>query len=177
MTDWISAPTSSLADSAMSESQQPCAGTYSDVTPLPLRPEAEPAFEWGVSIIASVAAGLLVRQRMRPWLTIGNWEGNVDVAARVADKLVDNAVKHGEPFPDGTITLRLIVDAQTRGLLVEVDDALPDFPGFAEVANQGIEGEGKPRGLRWVTHDKGCLSWDVKTDEDGKTVQAVLPVD
>ncbi|MFF7169691.1 hypothetical protein [Streptomyces pseudovenezuelae] len=104
----------------------------------------------------------------------------MDIAARVADKLVDNAINHGEPFPDGTVTLRLIVDAKTRELFIEVDDAFRDFPGFADVANQNGHVEGKPTGLWWVAHYKGCLSWDVKKDDDGhavgKTVQAVLPV-
>ncbi|WP_217561558.1 hypothetical protein [Streptomyces sp. GbtcB6] len=134
-----------------------------------------------MSIVASAAAGLLARQRVRPWLTIGHWEGDVDIAARVADKLVDNAVSHGEPFPDGTITLRLIVNAESRELLIEVDDAFRDFLGFVEVANQGIDVKGKRCGLWWVARCNGHLAWDVKTDEDGeavgKTVQAILPVD
>ncbi|MFJ6705672.1 MULTISPECIES: hypothetical protein [unclassified Streptomyces] len=181
MTDWTSASTSFFADGLTNDVQQLCSGAHADVTPLPLRLEAEPAFELGISVKAITAAGLLVRQRVRPWLTIGSWEGDVDVAARIADKLVDNAVKHGEPFPDGTVTLRLIVDAKTRGLRIEVDDAFPDFPGFGEVANHGIDVAGKPHGLQWVTHYKGCLSWDAKADADGKavskTVRAILSAD
>ncbi|WP_432034060.1 hypothetical protein [Streptomyces antibioticus] len=104
----------------------------------------------------------------------------MDIAARVADKLVDNAIVHGEPFGDGTITLRLIIDAATRELLIEVDDALLHFPSFAEVANQSGDVRGTPHGLWWVARYGGHLSWDVTKDEQGettgKTVQAIIPV-
>ncbi|GHH22181.1 hypothetical protein [Streptomyces lanatus] len=131
-------------------------------------------------MVASRASGLLARQQVRPALTMACWEGNVDIAARIADKLVDNAIVHGEPFGDGTITLRLIIDAKTRELLIEVGDALLSFQGFAEVANQSGDVRGTPHGLWWVAHYKGHLSWDVMKDEHGqttgKTVQAILPV-
>lgn len=172
--------TSPSADRATDMPEEPRVGTHGVATPLPLRTEIEPAFQWSVSIVAGPAAGPLARARVRPWLTIGHWEGNVDIAARVADKLVDNAINHGEPFPDGTVILRLIVDAETRELFIEVDDAFRDFPGFADVAVQNGHVEGEPTGLWWVAHYKGYLSWDVKRDDDGhavgKTVQAVLPV-
>ncbi|MFJ3674009.1 hypothetical protein ACIPSE_47000 [Streptomyces sp. NPDC090106] len=161
--------------------REACSGRQeAATTPLPLRLQVEPAFTWSVSLVASAACGLLARQRVRPALTMARWEGNVDIAARVADKLVDNALVHGEPFGDGTVTLRLIIDATTRELLIEVDDALPDFPGFAAVANQSSTLRGTPRGPWWVAHYQGRLSWDVIKTEDGrlsgKTVQAILPV-
>ncbi|WP_329331184.1 hypothetical protein OG866_00100 [Streptomyces sp. NBC_00663] len=104
----------------------------------------------------------------------------MDIAARVADHLVDNATVHGRSFDNGTITLRLIIDVTTRELLIEVDDALPAFPGFGEAADQSRAVRGRPHGLWWVAHYGGRLSWDVTKDEQGehtgKTVQAVLPV-
>ncbi|WP_181801447.1 ATP-binding protein [Streptomyces shenzhenensis] len=151
------------------------------ITLLPLRQEEKPAFEWSTSLLANEGAGPNARLRARPWLTIGHWPGNVDIAARVADKLVDNAVRHGRPFTDGCVSLHLIVTGDTRELLVEVDDANPEFPDFETVANQSGEPIGKPTGLWWVAHYRGRLSWDVKRSVDGevvgKTVQAILPLD
>lgn len=169
---------SSPDDGTVGEGHQSRVGVHkAATTPLPLRTEIEPAFSWRVSLVASAACGLLARQRVRPALTMARWEGNVDIAARVADKLVDNAIVHGKPFGDGTVTLRLIIDATTRELLIEVDDALPDFPDFAAVVNQSSTLRGTPPGLWWVAHYQGR---DVMKAEDGqlsgKTVQAILPV-
>ncbi|MGW7047047.1 hypothetical protein ACWGDT_31055 [Streptomyces avermitilis] len=150
------------------------------VTLLPLQTEEQPAFEWSTTLLANEGAGPNARLRARPWLTIGHWPGNVDIAARVADKLVDNAVKHGKPLADGCISLHLLVAADTDELLVEVDDAYPEFPGFDEAANQTREARANPTGLWWVAHYGGRLSWDVKRNVDdvivGKTVQAILPI-
>jgi hypothetical protein len=151
------------------------------VTLLPLETEEQPAFRWNTTLLANEGAGPNARLRARPWLTIGHWRGSIDIAARVADKIVDNAVRHGKPFADGCIPLRLIVDANTHELLIEVDDAYPEFPGFEKVANQYGKPSGKPPGLWWVAHYRGRLSWDVKRGADdaivGKTVQAILPAD
>lgn len=176
--------------------QQPAAGTSEAVLPttgisandesqtapvllLPLQMEEQPAFEWGTSLLANAGAGPNARLRARPWLTIGHWHGDIDFAARVADKLVDNAVRHARPFTDGCVVLRLKVTPDTHELLVEVDDAYPEFLDFEKVANQVGEPEGKPTGLWWVAHYQGRLSWDVKRNADGevvgKTVQAILP--
>ncbi|MFF7476983.1 hypothetical protein [Streptomyces sp. NPDC008092] len=164
-----------LTDASVSEAPQTAA-----VTLLPLQTEEQPAFEWSTKLLANEGAGPNARLRTRPWLTFGHWPGNVDAAARVADKLVDNAVRHGKPFNDGCVSLHLIVTRDTHELLVEVDDANPEFPDFEKVANQTGEPQGKPAGLWWVDHYRGRLSWDVKRDVDGevvgKTVQAVLPI-
>jgi hypothetical protein len=148
---------------------------------LPLETEEQPAFDWCTALLANEGAGRNARLRCRTWLTIGRWSGNVDIATRVADKLVENAVRHGKPFADGRIPLRLIVTADTHELLVEVDDAYPEFPGFEKGANQSGSATGTPTGLWWVAHYRGRLSWGVMRDDDGvivgKTVQAILPVD
>ncbi|MFJ4828747.1 hypothetical protein ACIP79_02220 [Streptomyces sp. NPDC088747] len=150
------------------------------VTLLPLETKEKPAFEWSTTLLANRGAGPNARLRARPWLTIGRWPGDVDLAVRVADKLVDNAVRHGRPFADGCISLHLIVAADTHELLIEVDDASPEFPGFGDVAIQNSEVRETTTGLGWVAHHGGRLSWDVKRSVDdvivGKTVQAILPV-
>uniref|UniRef100_A0AAU2AF87 Histidine kinase/HSP90-like ATPase domain-containing protein n=1 Tax=Streptomyces sp. NBC_00093 TaxID=2975649 RepID=A0AAU2AF87_9ACTN len=155
-------------------------GAHEVVTPLmTLRTEVEPAFEWIVAMMAGADVGSLARERVRSALMDGHWQGNLDKAARLADKLVDNAVNHGAAFPDGTITLRLMVDANTRELLIEVQDAFRDFPGFADVANQSGSVAGRPKGLWWVAYYKGRLSWGLKKNADGevvgKKVQVILP--
>ncbi|WP_189710379.1 hypothetical protein, partial [Streptomyces anandii] len=104
------------------------------------------------------------------------WPGNTDIAARVADKLVDNAVRHGRAFPDGCVVLRLMV-LHSEHLRIEVDDARPEFPDF-DTAN--TPGRPTGRGLWWVWHYRGRLTWRPKRDEDGtvagKSVCAVLPL-
>ncbi|MFM9629827.1 MULTISPECIES: ATP-binding protein [Streptomyces] len=149
------------------------------ITLLPLESQDQPAFRWNTTLLANEGAGPNARLRARPWLTTGHWSGDIDIAARVADKIVDNAVRHGRPFADGCVPLRLIVDASTHELLVEVDDAYPEFPGFERVANQYGKPSGRPSGLWWVAHYRGRVSWDVKRGGDGvivgKTVQAILP--
>ncbi|MGQ4344100.1 hypothetical protein [Streptomyces sp. SAS_275] len=145
---------------------------------LPLAAE-DAALRYSTSLIANQGAGPNARLRVRPWLTVGRWTGNVDQAARVADKLVDNAIRHGVALPDDLVILRLIVLDATQELLIEVDDALPGFPDFERVANQSGEPNGKPTGLWWVAHYHARLAWDVRRDADdaviGKTVQAILP--
>ncbi|MFD5430398.1 hypothetical protein ACFWI9_34110, partial [Streptomyces sp. NPDC127084] len=149
------------------------------VTQPPFWIGENPAFEWSTSLLANSGAGPNARLRARPWLTIGHWYGDIDAAAQVVDKLVDNAVLHGRPFTDGCVALRLTVTSDTHELLVAVDDAYPDFPAFEKVANQSERPDGKPTGLWWVAHYQARLSWDVKRDADGvavgKTVQAILP--
>ncbi|MET7606603.1 hypothetical protein ABZS96_29720 [Streptomyces avermitilis] len=146
---------------------------------LPLQWPEKPAFDWGTSLLANEAAGPNARLRARAWLTIGRWHGNVDIAARVADKLVDNSFKHGKLSAPGRVSLRMAVIRETHELMIEVDDSNPDFPGWTEVANQTGEARGTPTGLWWVAHYRGRLAWGVLSADGetvGKTVQAVLPV-
>ncbi|MFC4507013.1 MULTISPECIES: hypothetical protein [Streptomyces] len=149
------------------------------MTLLPLEPEQEPPFTWDTRLQANEAAGPNARLRTRTQLTIANWRGNVDQASRVADKLMDNAVKHGKSFDDDKFPIRLIVLPEEDELAIEVDDANPEFPDFDQAVSRDLAG-GPPRtGLEWALHYRGRLSWDVITDDagqvTGKTVQAVLP--
>ncbi|MEU9190127.1 hypothetical protein AB0D14_37495 [Streptomyces sp. NPDC048484] len=151
-----------------------------DVPCLFSEAEGKPAFEWTTTLVAEEGAGANARLLVQPWLTISRWPGNVDAAARVADKLVDNAVRHGRPFDDGRVSLHLIVAADSGELFIEVDDAYPEFPGFDEAAGQSGKARGTPKGLWWVAHYRGRLAWGVKRGVGdvmaGKTVQAVLPL-
>ncbi|MEU9273241.1 hypothetical protein AB0E04_48995 [Streptomyces sp. NPDC048251] len=147
------------------------------MTLMPLEPEKEPPFTYKVRLQANAMAGPNARLRARTQLTIAHWAGNVDAASRVCDKLVDNAFRHGRAFRDGRLPFRLTVHPETHELLIEVDDADPEFPDFPQAA----ELEGKtPTGLWWVDHYKGRLAYTKRTDDYGevvgKTVQAVLPV-
>ncbi|MEY2249018.1 hypothetical protein AB8A21_39875 [Streptomyces sp. BF23-18] len=156
------------------------AGTATALLPLPAE---QGPFRWSTRLIADRGAGANARLRARPRLTVCGWPGNVDAAARVIGHLADNAARHGQPFHDGKIAVRLIAHPGTSELLIEVDDARPDFPNFEQVANQGREPEPEPgaaaRGLWWAAHYRGTISSDVKRDDDGadagKTVQVILP--
>jgi hypothetical protein len=149
-------------------------------TLLPLAAE-HPQFRFSTSLVANAGAGANARLRARPWLTIGHWPGNIDAAARCAAHLVDNAVRHGKAFADGTVTLRMLADAESGELLIEVDDANPDFPNLDEVAKQSGELNELPTGtgLWWVHGYHGRVFCDQKKSVDdvvvGKTVQVILP--
>ncbi|WP_432190286.1 hypothetical protein [Streptomyces sp. Tue6028] len=155
--------------------------TPSTISHLPAQQHDVPRYTWSTRLTGSPNAGPNARLRVRTRLTVAHWSGNIDAAARVADKLVDNAVRHADPFGPGKgfVELRLTV-LPAEELLIEVDDALPLFPDFEAVATQSCEPAGVPKGLWWVRHYRGALSWapkkdDVTGDVIGKTVQAVLP--
>ncbi|WP_432190505.1 hypothetical protein [Streptomyces sp. Tue6028] len=140
----------------------------------------EPRYTWGTRLTASANAGPNARLRVRIRLTVAHWSGNGEAAARVADKLVDNAFCHAQPIGpgEGWVELRLTVLPTTDHLLVEVDDAMPEFPCFESAST--AEPAGPPPGLWWVRHYRGALSWGPKTDNAtgdvvGKTVAAILP--
>lgn len=150
------------------------------VTLLPLQPEDELARSREWSLTATAGAGPNARLRARPLLTVWRWTGDVEAAARVADKLVDNAFRHGQPFPDGSIRLRFILLSNTDELMIEVSDADSEFPACAQAVTAAPALQKAPNGLWWVRHYQGRLSWDVRRDDQGhvvgKTVQAIIPV-
>jgi hypothetical protein len=133
-----------------------------------------PRFRWTSKLLANEASGPNARLRVRPRLTAVYWPGDIDGAGQISDKLVDNAARHGRPFVDGCVSLRLTVLRETEELRIEVDDANPHFPDFDTATSTAQEG----RGLWWVQHYGAHLSWDVKPDDRGrvvgKTVTAVL---
>ncbi|MEU8794631.1 hypothetical protein [Streptomyces sp. NPDC048643] len=148
-------------------------------TLLPLT-EEQPRFRQTWPLKANDSAAPMTRIHLRTWLTVVRWIGNVDQATRVASHLVENAARHGTPLQPGNLVfLRVFGLSDANDLAIEVEDALPDFPGFEAFAEQSGEVRGKPTGLWWVAHYRGRLSWDVTKDNDGrvvgKTVQAIIP--
>ncbi|MFJ5780390.1 hypothetical protein [Streptomyces sp. NPDC093094] len=134
-----------------------------------------PRFLWSTKLVANDAAGANARLRVRPRLTVVGWAGDIDAAGQISDKLVDNAARHGKPFNDGCVGIRLTVSSKTEELRIEVDDADPAFPDFDKVTSASHP---KGRGLWWVQHYGGRLSWEPKLHADGqvvgKTVTAIV---
>ncbi|MEU6349629.1 ATP-binding protein [Streptomyces sp. NPDC047072] len=145
--------------------------------PLEVREDIAAGFELSLTVVVRPDADAYTRELVRTTLEGKRWPGNATRAASVAAILIDNAVRHGAVFPDGTVSLRLAVDADTRELAIEVEDASHEFPGFAG-ATQRNDGR-TPNGLWWVAQYKGRLSWTVTKDDDaqtvGKRVQVILP--
>ncbi|MFC8715268.1 MULTISPECIES: hypothetical protein [unclassified Streptomyces] len=115
---------------------------------------------WSRRFAADSRAGASARLYVRTRLTVAGWSGDVDLAARLVDCLLSNRVRHGRPFADGCVVLRLTVD-EPGGLLIEVDDADPEVPGQ----------------LREALGADLRLSWQVKLEEGtvvGKTLRAHL---
>ncbi|MEU8789747.1 hypothetical protein [Streptomyces sp. NPDC048643] len=142
--------------------------------------EGQPRFRQTWPLKADANSAPMSRIHLRTWLTVMRWIGNVDQATRVASHLVENAVRHGTPLQPGNLVfLRVFGLSDSNDLAIEVEDALPDFPGFEEAQNQSGEVRGKPTGLWWVAHYRGRLSWDVTKDGNGrvvgKIVQALIP--
>ncbi|MBG7704817.1 hypothetical protein HCJ76_43850 [Streptomyces sp. MC1] len=172
-------PTPSDADASAPETgdesthPHPVSATVA-LLPLMMDPET-PRFRWDTKLMANEAAGPNARLRARPRLTVARWSGDVDLAAQVIDKLVDNAARHGKPFSDDCVHVRLTVLSETDELRIEVDDADASFPDFDAIVS-GSHPRG--RGLWWVQRYGGRLSWEVKRDDDervvGKTVTAVM---
>jgi hypothetical protein len=133
-----------------------------------------PRLRWSTKLLANEAIGPNARLRVRPRLTVACWPGDVDAAGQISARLTDNAARHGRPFSDGCIILRLTVLAETEELRIEVDDADPNFPDFDTATSAPPEG----RGLWWLQHYGGRLSWEPKRDDDGqvvgKTVTAIV---
>ncbi|MGW1801561.1 hypothetical protein ACWCQN_38000 [Streptomyces sp. NPDC001984] len=171
-------PTSEVPTAEADDAVQPHP-VSATVVLLPLEAPETPRFKWATKLVATEAAGPNARLRVRTRLTVARWPGNVDAASRVADKLVDNAFRHAKPFGsgEGWIELRLTLKSGTDELLMEVDDASPEFSNFQAATT--ADPEGPPPGLWWVGHYQGTLSWNVKTDNVGtvvgKTVQALIP--
>ncbi|MGW7285599.1 ATP-binding protein [Streptomyces sp. NPDC054847] len=122
-------------------------------------------------LLAEVAG--LTRIHTRTRLTMLRWAGNVEAATTVAAILVQNSVDHANPgrFCDRSSTgLRLAI-TEAGGLLIDVSDPLPAFPGFAAAA-AGARGRGP-----WHATRLGArFSWFLTADGDRNTVRAhMLP--
>ncbi|MFJ5779308.1 hypothetical protein [Streptomyces sp. NPDC093094] len=172
-------PTQGIAPSAFRNATEHAPQPHRSVATAALRPEPEAfRFRWSSKLLANEASGPNARLRVRPRLTAVCWAGNIDAAGQISDQLVDNAARHGTPFHDGCIGVRLTVLPDTDELHIEVDDADPAFPDFRTISCAPSRGSG----LWWVQHYGARLSWEQTLDADGyvtgKTVTAVLrPVD
>ncbi|MFD9097769.1 hypothetical protein [Streptomyces collinus] len=147
---------------------------------MSLQHEEEPRSNWHTRLSANEGAGSNARLQVHTQLTEARWPGNVDAASRIADKLVDNAVQHAKPYgpKEGWIELRLTVLPIAEALLIEVDDATPEFAGFDDAVS--ATPSSPPPGLWWARYYQGTLSWEPKTDPTtgdivGKTVAVLLP--
>ncbi|MEU3510480.1 ATP-binding protein [Streptomyces longwoodensis] len=125
---------------------------YKTVTLLPMQDDqaAPPRFQWATRLLANEAAGRNAWLRVRPRLADARWGGNHDVAMRLAHHLVDNAVKHGGLQLSDDVPLRLTLGPDSEDLVIEVDDALPDFPDFEAKFDAARGGTG----LGWVKHTR-----------------------
>ncbi|QCN85897.1 hypothetical protein DDJ31_13555 [Streptomyces griseoviridis] len=135
-------------------------------------------FRWQGKMTANQWISGNTRLRARSRLTAASWPGNIDAGSRVCAMLTDNAARHGKPLYGGLIGLRLMCPRESDDLIIEVDDAAPDFPAFEESATKVLD-DGQPSGLGWVRRCHGRIAWRVRRDDDGqivgKTVQVVLP--
>lgn len=144
---------------------------------LPSKTPDEPVFVWDGSITATAAAGRNARLLVRTRLTVARWTGDVEDAAQIVEKLVDNAVRHTPVDETDKIQVHLYVDSAGQ-LLVEVDDPMPEFPGFFAALAWQPAGEGEPRSL-WCVQESGAeLAFRRRRDVNGlvmgKAVQARL---
>ncbi|MEU5181124.1 hypothetical protein AB0G49_13840 [Streptomyces longwoodensis] len=151
---------------------------YKTVTLLPMNDESArlPRYQWTTHLLATEAAGRNARLRVRPRLTEARWGGDHDVAMRLAHHLVDNAVKHGGLQLSDDVPLRLTLSHDHEDLVIEVDDAVPDFPDLEAKLAAAPAGSG----LGWVKHYHALLSWKERHDDAGravgKTVLVLVPL-
>ncbi|MFH9672879.1 hypothetical protein ACH4L5_11500, partial [Streptomyces sp. NPDC017405] len=94
-----------------------------------VRPEGMARDGWIFTLPATARIRAEAAARVHIRLELSAWPGDTLMAARVAAELADNAARHGGPFLDGSVVLRLTV-LEHDALLVRVDDALPRFPDF-----------------------------------------------
>ncbi|WP_225828475.1 ATP-binding protein [Streptomyces naphthomycinicus] len=168
------APAPVLAEAVELREVQSIHPVSTTLTLTALRPEGEPRFRWSKRLPATAGIRQATRIHTRSRLTLAHWMGDIDAAARVAGEITDNAAKHGRPFPDGSVILRLTV-LEAGDLLVQVDDADPSVPNFAAVKTGSL---GALTGLGFARRLGAKLDWHMLLDDGspvGKTVQALLP--
>lgn len=87
----------------------------------------------------------LARRHVRRRLTSWAWTGDIDDAVLVVSELLANAVCHGR-IPGHHVWLRLAVE-EGEGLVVDVSDPVPVFPGFDGGVGAAVDGGEGGRGL------------------------------
>lgn len=124
-----------------------------------------------IDLPADPSAAGLARIQARTLLTVAAWPGNQHHAVDVLHALVDNAVRHAFTFGESNQPFGACLSiTETRELLVDVTDPVPEFPDF----DKAIAGESGRR-LWEIAHRGVALSWFVVGAEySAKTVRAVL---
>ncbi|QHA02173.1 hypothetical protein GQF42_01370 [Streptomyces broussonetiae] len=142
---------------------------------MPLQPEDLVLLQWDGGLLANEGIRRNARLMVRTRLTVANWTGDVEAGARIAAELASNAARHGRPFTDGRVVVRLHLPSEDDELCIEVDDADPAFADF-EAAADGHRGA--ESGLGFARRQGARLSWEVKRVNGlviGKTVRALVP--
>ncbi|QIB43480.1 MULTISPECIES: ATP-binding protein [Streptomyces] len=140
-------------------------------SPLALPSPPLPTHDWSSSYPMTPASARLARTHTRRRLTSWQWQGDIDDALLVVSELVANAARHGK-VAGHHLWLRLAL-AEDGGLIVDVSDPVPEFPGFGTGVWAGVApGEGG-RGLLVVRQLSRHVGWFPR-HERGKTVRARL---
>lgn len=142
--------------------------------PGPIQVPDEAPFKFSADLLGPMP-GQTARRLVLDQLRKIGWVGNEDAASRLADVLATNAAEHAVPLDCNETPLRLVILPDDR-LLIEVDDGTPEFPDFSKTMADAHIG----RGLWWVSHYRGRLTYYPLRDDQGetvgKTVQVLLPV-
>ncbi|WP_326733965.1 hypothetical protein [Streptomyces sp. NBC_01022] len=126
--------------------------------------------EWLLDLPPTGSATSLARVHTRACLTVLDWSGSIHAATKIVDRVVRNAVAHGNPGTGQAAGIRLrLAVTEKRQLLIDVSDSNPSFPGFGEAALGH-----KERGLWEIHHLGGTLSWFLPQNADSKTVRVML---
>ncbi|MFJ9360791.1 hypothetical protein [Streptomyces mirabilis] len=111
------------------------------------------------------------RSYTRMHLTLANVCVDIEDAAVIGGVLMANAVAHSRVPEYAQIPMQWVL-LKTGELIIQVQDRLPDFPGFDEAVKwEPAEGE-EPRGL-WIARELGAELAFAPT-EAGKIVQALI---
>ncbi|WP_282793061.1 ATP-binding protein [Streptomyces sp. CC224B] len=140
---------------------------------------AYPRAEWSTTLAPVGDVARAARLHARTRLPMLGWHGDVETAAQVASRLVDNAMTHGHPDPSELPLGLLLVVTANDELIIAVQDTNPAFPDFAELAHGPLPPHTmsqRPSSLTWIRRDLGgriacCTSPESST----KTVQVTLP--
>ncbi|MFI7318489.1 ATP-binding protein [Streptomyces venezuelae] len=131
--------------------------------------KAPPARDWVMGYPMAPATVRLARRHVRRRLTSWAWTGDIDDAVLVVSELLANAVCHGR-IPGHHVWLRLAVE-EGEGLVVDVSDPVPVFPGFDGSAGTALDEGESGRGLLMVRQLAVDFGWFARTGV-GKTVRA-----
>ncbi|MFF9901258.1 ATP-binding protein [Streptomyces longispororuber] len=141
---------------------------------------APPRAEWSTTLTPPGDVARKARMQVRTRLPLLGWWGDVENAAQVASRLVDNAMTHGRDpdRPEWSLELVLVMTAADE-LIIAVQDTTPNFPDFAEIAHGPLPPHGTPErlsSLAWVRRDlAGRIACKTSPETGTKTVQVTLP--